>query len=84
MKTTEQCDRHITLINVFTVKPEKQATAATKVTEIYQNFVCKQPGFVAAEIYKSLDGTTVSAIARWQSKQDLATMQQSCRVSNFN
>ncbi len=61
--STAPIERNITLINVFTVTPEKQATAATKITEIYQNFVCKQPGFVAAEIQKRLDGTTVSAIA---------------------
>lgn len=31
----------------------------------------------------SLDGTTVGAIARWQSKQALATMQQSLEFQNL-
>jgi 16S rRNA C1402 (ribose-2'-O) methylase RsmI len=83
MTPKDRYDRHITLINVSTVIPEKQATAATKITEIYENFVRNQSGFVAAEIQKSLDGTTVIAIARWQSKQALTTMQQNLEFQNL-
>lgn len=50
MTTTEQCDRGITLVNVFTVTPEKQNSAAAKITEIYESFVRNRPGFIAAEI----------------------------------
>lgn len=50
MKHTERRARQITLINVFTVTPEKQATTATKIMEISANFVRNQPGFVAAAI----------------------------------
>lgn len=83
MTNTEPSDRGITLINVFTVTLEKQETAAAKIAEIYANFVCNQPGFVAAEIQKSLDGTTVTAIARWQSPAALATVQQNFEFQNL-
>lgn len=83
MTLTKPSDRGITLINAFTVTLEKQEIAAAKIAEIYANFVCNQPGFVAAEIQKSLDGTTVSAIARWQSQAALATMQQNLEFQNL-
>lgn len=83
MTNTDQCDRSITLINVFTVTPEKQETAAIKIAEFYQTFVSNQPGFVAAEIQKSLDGIKVAAIARWESFEALATMQQNLEFQNL-
>lgn len=83
MTTTEQCDRNITFINIFTVAPEKQNSAAAKIAEFYQAFVRNQPGFVEAEIHKSLDGTTVAAIAHWQSQAALATMQQNLEFQNL-
>ena len=66
----------ITLVNLFTVEPEKQASAANKIAEIYRMIVSKQPGFISAKVHTSLDGTRVVAIARWQSESDLKAMQQ--------
>ena len=80
-----QSEVGITLINLFTVKPEKQQSAADQVAEIYQTIVSKQPGFISARVHKSLDGTGVAAIpskmvakgiARWQSQEALTAMQQ--------
>lgn len=47
MSATDQFERGITLINMFTVTPEKQNTAADKIAHIYQTFVCNQPGFIS-------------------------------------
>lgn len=58
MTTTESSERGITLLNIFAVTPEKQETAAAKIAEIYENFVRNQPGFIVAEIHKSLNSTT--------------------------
>lgn len=71
-----QSETGITLINLFTVKPEKQQSAANQVAEIYQTIVNKQPGFISASVHKSLDGTRVAAVARWQSQSALTAMQQ--------
>lgn len=68
-------DTEITLINVFSVTPEKQQSAADKVAEIYTTIVSQQPGFIAAKIHKSLDGTRVTAVARWESEAALDAMQ---------
>ena len=68
-------EAEITLINVFSVAPEKQQSAADKVAEIYTTIVSQQPGFISAKIHKSLDGTKVTAVARWESEAALEAMQ---------
>lgn len=76
MTTNNQRNNEITLINVFTVEPEKQHSAADKIAQIYETFVSKQPGFVLARVEKSLDGTRVAATAQWQFEEALTAMQQ--------
>jgi heme-degrading monooxygenase HmoA len=71
MSVTDQLNRSITLINVFTVTPEKHNTAADKIAHIYKTFVCHQPGFISATIQKSLDGAKVAAVAQWESQAAL-------------
>ena len=36
----------------------------------------KQPGFISANIHRSLDGTKVANYAQWRSKADLEAMQK--------
>jgi heme-degrading monooxygenase HmoA len=77
---TDQAE--VTLVNLFTVEPEKQESAANKIAEIYQTIVSQQPGFISAKIHKSLDGVKVAAIARWRSEADLHAMQQTSEFQN--
>lgn len=79
---TNQSETEITLVNLFTVEPEKQHSAATKIAEIYRTIVSKQPGFISAKIHTSLDGTRVAAIAHWKSEADLKAMQQTPEFQN--
>ncbi|MBW4599316.1 MAG: antibiotic biosynthesis monooxygenase [Calothrix sp. FI2-JRJ7] len=81
MTTNEQDG--ITLINIFTVTPEKQHSAADKVAHIYKTFVHNQPGFISAKIQKSLDGTRVAAVAQWESQDFLTRMQQNSDFQNL-
>jgi heme-degrading monooxygenase HmoA len=56
-----------TLINVFTVAPERAAELAEQLrlaTEETMRFV---PGFISANIHVSTDGTRVVNYAQWQS-----------------
>src|SRR5271167_3665237 len=58
---------HTTLINVFTVAPERASELAEllrRATEEKMQFV---PGFVSANIHVSTDGTRVVNYAQWQS-----------------
>lgn len=65
-----------TLINVFTVLPERAAELAELLrvaTEETMRFV---PGFVSANIHVSTDGTRVVNYAQWQSAEAFYAMLQ--------
>ncbi|MGA7050623.1 MAG: antibiotic biosynthesis monooxygenase family protein [Mycobacterium sp.] len=58
-----------TLINVFTVAPERASELAEQLrlaTEERMRFV---PGFISANIHVSTDGTRVVNYAQWQSAE---------------
>lgn len=63
-----------TLINVFTVAPERQQALVTLLVEATEAVMKKQPGFISANIHKSLDGTHVTNYAQWRSRADFETM----------
>jgi len=59
-----------TLINVFTVAPEDQQRLVDLLVEATEKVMSKQPGYVSANIHKSLDGTRVTNYAQWRSRED--------------
>ncbi len=66
----------VTLINVFTVQPENQQRLVDLLTEATKLAMKKQPGYISANIHKSLDGTRVTNYAQWRSKDDFEAMLQ--------
>lgn len=64
----------MTLINVFTVRPEKQQALVDLLIEATDRTIKRQPGFVSATIHRSLDGTKVVNYAQWRSKRDFDAM----------
>ena len=66
----------VTLINVFTVQPENQQRLVDLLTEATKLAMKKQPGYISANIHKSLDGTRVTNYAQWRSKGDFEAMLQ--------
>ncbi|MEM6753969.1 MAG: antibiotic biosynthesis monooxygenase family protein [Cyanobacteria bacterium P01_C01_bin.38] len=66
----------VTFINIFTVKPDKQQQALQNIQGVYQQVVRTQPGFISAELLQSNDGTRVTAIARWQSEENVAKLRE--------
>jgi heme-degrading monooxygenase HmoA len=69
MTTIEQRAPLVTLINVFTVDPERAAELVELLrvaTEEKMQFV---PGFISANIHLSSDGTRVVNYAQWQSTE---------------
>ena|SRR5271154_490086 len=63
-----------TLINVFTVAPERATELAEQLrlaTEEKMRFV---PGFISANIHVSTDGTRVVNYAQWQSAEAYKAM----------
>jgi heme-degrading monooxygenase HmoA len=74
MVTIAKANDVVTLINVFTVAPEDQQRLVDVLVEATQAVMRKQPGFVSANIHKSLDGTRVANYAQWRSKEAFEAM----------
>jgi heme-degrading monooxygenase HmoA len=64
----------VTLINVFTVDPANQQKLVEVLIEATEQVMCKLPGFVSANIHRSLDGTRVANYAQWRSQADFQAM----------
>lgn len=74
----------VTFINIFTVKPEKQQQALQNIQRVYQEVVRIQPGFISAELLQGNDGTRVTAIARWQSEENVAKLRDNQRFKELH
>jgi quinol monooxygenase YgiN len=74
MATIEKDKNVMTLVNVFTVKPEKQAELADLLVRATEETMKDLPGFVSASIHRSLDGTKVINYAQWRSKADFEAL----------
>jgi heme-degrading monooxygenase HmoA len=64
----------VTLINVFTVAPERQQELLDVLIEATEQVMRFQPGFVSANLHKSLDGQHVANYAQWRSVEDFEAM----------
>ena len=64
----------VTLINVFSVAPENQQRLVDVLVDATQMVMRKQPGFISANIHRSLDGTRVTNYAQWRSKEAFEAM----------
>ncbi len=71
----------ITLINVFTVSPENQQRLVDLLIEATVQTMRKQPGYISANIHKSLDGTRVTNYAQWRSPEDFEAMKKNPEVA---
>lgn len=64
----------LTLVNVFTVAPEDQQRLLDVLVEATEGVMNKLPGFVSANLHKSLDGTKVTNYAQWRTREDFEAM----------
>jgi heme-degrading monooxygenase HmoA len=74
MTTIQEHAPFATLINVFTVAPERATELAellSRATEKTMRFV---PGFISANIHVSTDGTRVVNYAQWRSAEAYQAM----------
>ncbi|MGW2326585.1 antibiotic biosynthesis monooxygenase family protein [Streptomyces sp. NPDC001700] len=59
----------ITMVNVFTVAPERQIELADALDRATSEVFLTVPGFVSANLHVSLDGNRVVNYAQWASEQ---------------
>src|ERR1700726_1084178 len=74
MTTIAKGAKCATLINVFTVEPAKQQRLVDILVEATESTMRSLPGFISANIHKSLDGTRVANYAQWRSVEDFQAM----------
>jgi quinol monooxygenase YgiN len=60
----------VTLINVFTVQPERQQALIDLLIEVTDSVTRHQPGFVSSSLHKSSDGSKVINYGQWRSVED--------------
>lgn len=70
MTTISTDNNVVTLINVFTVEPKDQQALIDLLIRATEVTMRHLPGFVSANIHKSLDGTRVTNYAQWRSRED--------------
>ena len=66
----------MTLVNVFTVKPEDQTRLVALLVDATEKTMKNLPGFISANIHRSLDGTKVINYAQWRSQADFDAMRK--------
>jgi heme-degrading monooxygenase HmoA len=63
-----------TLMNVFTVRPERQAELVALLSKATEEAIAGMPGFVSANIHASADGERVVNYAQWTSEEAMRAM----------
>ncbi|MFD3583825.1 antibiotic biosynthesis monooxygenase family protein [Streptomyces sp. NPDC058683] len=63
-----------TLINVFTVSPDRQSELLTLLARATEETMKHQPGFVCANFHASQDGERVVNYAQWESEEHYRAM----------
>jgi quinol monooxygenase YgiN len=64
----------VTLINVFTVDPQNQERLIELLSRATEVSVRHAPGFIAANLHRSVDGTKVTMVAQWRSAEEYQAM----------
>lgn len=67
---------YLTLINTFSVKPENQQGLIDLLQTATEDVMRNLPGFISANIHRSLDGKKVVNYAQWRSLDYFESMKQ--------
>ena len=72
--TTINTQPLVMLINVHTCKPEDQQQLTDLLMEGVNTIYRHAPGFISANIHKSLDGVRVTNYAQYRSREDVESV----------
>ena len=64
----------VTMINVFTVQPDRQRELADLLARATEEVMRHRPGFASANLHVSLDGKHVANYAQWKSTEHFQAM----------
>jgi quinol monooxygenase YgiN len=74
MTTLNPTDRHLVLINTFTVEPSKADDLLEALSRATKDIMSHRPGFISANLHISPDRKHIANYAQWRSKDDLDAM----------
>lgn len=74
MTTIDSSKKICTLINVFSVDPEKHLELFELLKEATENVMSKLPGYLSANLHISDDKKTITNYAQWASLADFQSM----------
>ena len=74
MTAIDSSKNYCTLINVFTVLPEKHLELFELLKTATEEVICKLPRYVSANLHISDDKKTVTNYAQWATLQDFKNM----------
>ena len=84
MTAIDKNNKLVTLINIFTVEPAKQQQLVDLLIQATETSMRHLPGFISANIHRSLDGTKVANYAQWRSVEDFQVMQKNPAAKPHN
>ena len=76
MSTIQKGRNILTLINVFTVSSDKQQELVILLIDATRQTMRHLPGFISANVHRSLDGKKVVNYAQWKSMADFESMRK--------
>jgi quinol monooxygenase YgiN len=74
MTTLDSKDHYATLINTFSVEPERADQLLEVLSRATEETMRHLPGFVSANLHVSLDRKHVANYAQWKSRADFEAM----------
>jgi quinol monooxygenase YgiN len=74
MVAIDESNEHVTLINVFTVAPERRQELVEILNEATEKSMRRLPGFISASIHESVDAGRVVNYAQWATESDFKNM----------
>jgi antibiotic biosynthesis monooxygenase (ABM) superfamily enzyme len=74
MVTIHEGTAPVTLINVFTVEPDRQREIVGLLEQATEQTIRHLPGFISTSIHASLDGTRIVNYAQWASPENFKGM----------
>ncbi|SFO30171.1 Antibiotic biosynthesis monooxygenase [Roseovarius lutimaris] len=74
MPKIAQNTSHQTVITTFDVTPGTCQDLLDLLTAAYQDFICKQPGFVAVGLHVNDAQTRIASYSQWRKREDFQAM----------
>ena len=72
----------VTLVNVFTVDPRDQQRLVEHWQQATEEVIRHLPGFISANVHRSLDGTKVINYAQWESRDAFDAMRHNPKAAH--